>query len=406
MTTLGPEDHVVVVGAGLAGWKFCEEARRLGFAGEITLIGDEVHAPYDRPPLSKQILVGKWGADHSTLATPDKVADLDVTMRLGARAIGLDLSTMSVQNSDGTQVTGTHIVIATGARARRLNVSADADTHVVRSRDDVIGLVNAIAHLGDGDSVAVVGGGFIGAEVATQLHQRGLHPVVLEAAARPLHAALGEVVAQWLEPLASDAGIELRSRVQVADIVRRAGGFAVQLAEGDSFDAALVVVGVGAVPNDDWLSTSGLVIDGGVVVDSMMMASERVAAIGDVARFEWHSVAGTEMVRIEHWQVANDHAVHLARHWVTGATHDDLLIPYFWSDQYGKKIQLLGHPGRDDQVLRVKDSGAGQWLALYHREGVVTGVIGLSQPRAVMLSHGLLEVPTGLEEALRLAPWG
>ena len=138
----------------------------------------------------------------------------------------------------------------------------------------------------------------------------------------------------------------------------------------------------------------------------MLMASERVAASGDVARFDWHSVAGTEMVRIEHWQVANDHAVHLARHWVTGATHDDLLIPYFWSDQYGKKIQMLGHAHHDDAVTMVQgDVDARRWLALYSRDAVVTGAVSLSSPRALMLTRPLLESPTSLDDALDAHPW-
>ena len=406
MTQLRGDDHVVVVGAGLAGWKFCEEVRRLGFDGALTLVGDEVHAPYDRPPLSKQILVGKWEVDHSTLATSTKLAELDVTARFGVRATGLDLATTTLRLADGSSVTGSHIVIATGARARRLAFSADADTHVVRTRDDVIALLESLQHVGEGDCVVVVGGGFIGAEVATQIHHRGYRPVVLEGAARPLEGALGGDVARWLEPLASDAGIELRSGVQVADIVRHHGRLKVELGAGGGIDAAVVVVGVGAVPNDDWLATSGLTIDNGVRVDSMLMANERVAAIGDVARFDWRNVLGVEAVRIEHWQVANDHAVHLARHWMTGATHDDVLIPYFWSDQYGKKIQMLGHAHPDDDVTMVSGSAdERRWLALYSRERTVTGAVALSHPRALMLSRSLLESATSLSDALAAAPW-
>jgi 3-phenylpropionate/trans-cinnamate dioxygenase ferredoxin reductase subunit len=406
VTKLDADDHVVVVGGGLAGWKFCEEVRRLGYTGAITLVGDELHAPYDRPPLSKQILVGKWTPVHSTLATPTKIADLAITVRLGERATGLDLSTTTVHLADGSSVAGTRVVIATGARARRLEVSADAATHVLRTRDDVTALLAAIERLDENDAVVIVGGGFIGAEAATQLHQRGIRAIVLEAAERPLQGALGELVARWLEPLAGDAGIELRSGVEVTDIRRHDEHLSVELGNGDRIDAAVVVVGVGAIPNDDWLATSGLTTDNGVVVDSMMMASDRVAAIGDVARFEWHNVAGTETVRIEHWQVANDHAVHLARHWVAGATHDDPLIPYFWSDQYAKKIQMLGHAHRDDDVeIVMGDVDERRWLALYSREGLVTGAVALSSPRALMLSRVLLESPTSLDDARNARPW-
>jgi len=404
VTQLRDDDHVVVVGAGLAGWKFCEEVRRQGFDGAITLVGDEPHAPYDRPPLSKQILAGKWDVLHSTLATPSRMLELNVTPRFGASATELDLSTTTVHLADGTQVAGSHVVVATGTRARR--ISFDADTHVLRSRDDVIALLGALEGVAVGATVAVVGGGFIGAEVATHLVGRGYRPVVLEAADRPLQGPLGEEVARWLEPLASDAGIELRSRVQVADVIARDGGLSVVLADQERLDVSIAVVGVGAVPNTEWLASSGLTIDNGVVVDSMMMANDRVAAIGDVARFAWRNVLGVEMVRIEHWQVANDHAVHLARHWVTGASHDDLLIPYFWSDQYGKKIQMLGHAHPDDDVTMVAGSADDRrWLALYSRAGTVTGAVSLSSPRALMLSKVLLESPTSLADAITDAPW-
>ncbi|OYV23776.1 MAG: hypothetical protein B7W95_00920 [Acidimicrobiales bacterium 20-64-4] len=137
-----------------------------------------------------------------------------------------------------------------------------------------------------------------------------------------------------------------------------------------------------------------------MVVDEHLLCRPRVAAVGDVANFVW----GEEHVRIEHWQVATDHAAALARYWMTGEDAAPL-VPYFWSDQYGRKIQVLGHPRRDDEVRRVKDTGAGQWLGLYSRDGVVSGLVALNQPRALMLSRSLLEGPTRLEDALSAAPW-
>jgi 3-phenylpropionate/trans-cinnamate dioxygenase ferredoxin reductase subunit len=147
-------------------------------------------------------------------------------------------------------------------------------------------------------------------------------------------------------------------------------------------------------------------IDNGVVVDEHLLAGERVGAIGDVAHFAWPSVTGTEPVRIEHWEVANGHALSLAHYWMTGEVHEVMMVPYFWSDQYGKKIQMLGHPRPDDEVVRVgaSDDG-GQWVALYSRDGVVTGVVTLGKPRALMLSRTLLEVPTTLDQAHARAPW-
>jgi NADPH-dependent 2,4-dienoyl-CoA reductase/sulfur reductase-like enzyme len=188
--------------------------------------------------------------------------------------------------------------------------------------------------------------------------------------------------------------------------VRDADGFAVQFADGTELRVALVVEGAGAVVNVEWLATSGLSIDNGVVVDEHLLATDRVAAIGDVARFNWKSVTGEELVRIEHWEVANVHANGLAHFWMTGQPSTSLLVPYFWSDQYGKKIQMLGHARPTDEVVRVSGGPeGGKWVAVYSRDGVVTGLLALSHPRALMLSKHLLDAPTTLAQALGEAPW-
>lgn len=405
MSTLKPSDHVVVVGAGLAGWRFIESVRRNGFEGEITLIGDEPYLPYDRPPLSKQVLVGKWGIEQAALATDELVAQLGVSMRLGEQATALHVEATTVELGTGRSVEGTHVVIATGASARRLPYSANEELHTVRSREDVERLVRATAELSSGSPVVVIGGGFIGAEVATSLRASGLVPLILEVAELPLIGVVGPEVALWLSGLASEAGIELRNRQAITDVQRDGDGFAIRLADGSSLFAPLVVVGAGAVVNTKWLESSGLVIDNGVVVDANLLASDNVAAIGDVARFLWSSPTGPELVRIEHWQVANDHAAHLARHWTHGG--DSLkMVPYFWSDQYGKKIQMLGHPRATDEVRLVNGSiDEGKWTALFSRDDIVTGAIALSQPRALMLSKKLLDQTTSVGEALAYSPW-
>lgn len=403
---LNPSDHVVVVGAGLAGWRLVEALRREGFIGEITLIGDEPYAPYDRPPLSKRVLAGTWDVEKATLATPALIVSNTVTMRLGTRAVGLDPATMTVELDDGSTLRGDYVIIATGTRARRLPFSATEDLHTLRNRADEDRLLGHIEQLAPNSVIAIIGGGFIGAEVSTQLRGRGFQPVVLEAAVRPLVGAVGDDVSSWLERLPSDAGIELRSGVTIVDVARSRAGFVVQFEHGDDLEASAVIVGVGAVTNVEWLATSGLRIDDGVVVDEHLMATERIGAIGDVARFEWSSVTGRELVRIEHWEVANLHAARLAQYLVTGESPAAMLVPYFWSDQYGKKIQTLGHARPSDQVLRVSGSlEEGKWVALYSRNEIVTGVIALSHPRALMMSRHLLENRTTLTDALTAAPW-
>ena len=406
LIVLKVSDHVVVVGAGFSGWRLVEALRRDGYDGAITLIGEETYAPYDRPPLSKHVLAGKWDVERATLATPERIAECRVALRLGTRANALDLESNTVALDDGSHVEGTHIVIATGARARRLPFGADAQILTLRNRNDELRMRLELEQLAPGSVIAVIGGGFIGAEVATQLKSRGFVPIVLEAAPRPLVGVLGPDVSSWLERLAADAEIELRNDQRIGDVERDDEGFVIRFEDGGELRAATVVVGAGALPNFEWLEGSGLTLDGGVVVDENLLAREHIAAIGDVARFSWPNVMGEELVRIEHWEVANVHANALAHYWVTGEGASSLMVPYFWSDQYGKKIQMLGHARPDDDVVRVSGSpDEGKWLALYSREGVVTGIVTLSQPRALMLSKHLLESPSTLEAALDDAPW-
>lgn len=401
MTALSSTDHVVVVGGGLAGWRTCEELRRHGFAGRITLVGDEAEAPYDRPPLSKQVLAGKWPLEHALLATAETLEELRVELRRGVGARALDVETMTVTLSDDSVVRGTHVVIATGARARRLPWYDPRDFEL-RNWADARRLMGHLDTLASGDVIAIVGAGFIGAEVATALQRRGLHPVLLEASSRPLIHVLGDEVSQWLIDLPTNFGVELRTDQHVTGAqYRDDGDVDVLFADGSRLRARSLIVGVGAQPNTEWLAGSGLTIDNGVVVDSHQLGAERVGAVGDVASFPWTD--GTH-VRIEHWQVATDHAGALARHWMDAETSPPL-VPYFWSDQYGRKIQMLGHPRPDDAVTRVKETDEGQWLGVYSREGIVTGLVALNQPRALMLSRPLLEKPTSLQEALARSPW-
>ena len=395
--TLTSNDHVVVVGAGLAGWRFIESLRRDGYEGKIALIGDEPYAPYDRPPLSKQVLSGKWEIDKTVLASDEALESANITSIFGVSATSLDVISHTVTLENGETVSGTHIVIATGTRARRISFSDESLVHTIRNRKDIEGLNALLATVPEGATVAVIGGGFIGAEAATALKARGLTPVVLEALQRPLIGALGDQASQWLLPLASNAEIELR----ISQVIRDVSDGSVVFADGSSLEVAAVVLGVGAEVNTEWLQSSGLVLDGGVVVDEHLLATPTIGALGDVAKFPFKG----ELTRIEHWQVATDHAAALSLHWAKGEKAPDM-VPYFWSDQYGKKIQMLGHPHPSDDVVKVAGSDEeGRWLALYSRGGVVTGILSLSQPRWLMVSKVLLDEETTLTRAMELQPW-
>ena len=395
--TLSASDHVVVVGAGLSGWRFIESLRRDGYTGKVTLIGDEPYAPYDRPPLSKQILSGKWELDKTVLASAEALEAEDITTVFGVAGKSLDAESNSITLENDEIISGTHIVIATGTRARRISFTDESLVHTIRSRQDIEGLNAHLGTLPDGAKVAVIGGGFIGAEAATALKARGFIPVVLEALERPLISTLGPEVSQWLLPLAANAEIELRTNQQISDIKNGL----IEFADGSFLEVAAIILGVGAEVNTEWLESSGLSLDGGVVVNEHLLATPTIGAIGDVAKFPFEGA----LTRIEHWQVATDHAAALSSYWAKGEVAPDM-VPYFWSDQYGKKIQMLGHPRPSDDVVRVAGSDEeGKWLALYSRDGVVTGILSLSQPRWLMVSKVLLDEKTTLTRAMELHPW-
>jgi NAD(P)H-nitrite reductase large subunit len=403
VSPLRASDHVVVIGAGLAGWRFVEILRQLGYEGAVTLIGEETHAPYDRPPLSKQILSGKWSLEKATLATPEKIERARATLLLGRRAVGLDVGAMSVRLDDDNVITGTHIVIATGTKARPLSYDSSGPLLTLRTSDDAARLGQIATALDPESVVAIIGGGFVGAEVATSLAARGLRPVVLEAQERPLIAVVGDEASSWLYPLASAAGIEVRTRQRIRDVTI-VNKFTVDFHAAPSLEAHAVVAAIGSALDLEWLAGSGLTLDNGVVVDENLEAAPRVAALGDVARFVHTSGLDQDHIRVEHWQVAADHAWHLAHRWMDEVATP--AVPYFWSDQYGKKIQMLGHPRPDDEIVMVSGSADEmKWLSLYVRANVVTGILALSNPRGLATAKVLLDTLTTIDDARALSPW-
>jgi NADPH-dependent 2,4-dienoyl-CoA reductase/sulfur reductase-like enzyme len=406
VVSLQSSDHVIVVGAGIAGWRFVEFLRRDGFDGAITLIGDEPHAPYDRPPLSKQVLAGRWVAGKATLATPEKLAESLATVLLGERAVALDVASTTVELASGRRVEGTHVVIATGARARALSYQSSGELMTLRTFDDAVRLHEKLEKLEPASVVAIIGGGFLGAEAATSIKARGHVPIVLEVAERPLISVLGDEVSTWLLQLPHAAEIELRTGQVIRDVVISGEGVTILLQDGEAIEASMVLAAVGSTIETDWLASSGLTIDGGVVVDRNFEAAPHVGAIGDVARFPLPGIEGDELVRIEHWQVAVEQAIELAHYWTSSDATRTRMIPYFWSDQMGKKIQLIGHPRASDEVTLVSGSPDElKWVGIYARHGLVTGVVALSNPRGLTKSRVLLETVTSLEDALALAPW-
>lgn len=388
--------RLAIVGASLAANRLLRTLRRKGYDGEVVLVGAEPHLPYDRPPLSKQYLAGDVEA-HGIMLGPKDLYD-DVDLRLGVAAARLLPSERRVELADGTSVVADDVVVATGATPRRLPGQPElAGLFVLRTLDDAAGLREAMRHA---RRVAVVGAGFIGSEVASTARARGLEVTVLEGDTAPVVRGVGPVVGAALARLHRDAGVDLRLGTGVAAVVGRNGHVVgVHLADGHLVEADVVVVGIGVVPATRWLQGSGLTLDDGVVTDDRGRArggGGHVWAVGDVAR--WPSSRYGRRLRVEHWTGAMDHATTLTANLLGGdQVHDPL--PYVWSDQFGHKIQALGHVTADDRVVTLAgDLGAEDWVVGYLRDDRLVGVVGIDQPRTVLGHRALVEQGATLDE--------
>ena len=381
--------RLVVVGASLAANRLLRMLRRKGFDGTVALVGAEPHLPYDRPPLSKQLLAGAVEPDGVRLG-PDDLYD-DVELRLGVAATRLLPDQGAVELADGTTLRADHVVVATGAAPRRLPNQPELDgLFTLRSLDDALALRDAMDRAG---RLVVVGAGFIGSEVASTARARGVDVTVLEADTAPVVRGLGPVIGGALARLHHDAGVDLRLGTGVAEIVGESGRVrGVRLADDSRVEADVVLVGIGAAPVTDWLTGSGLTIDDGVVTDDRCRAlggGGHVWAIGDVAR--WPSARYGRLLRVEHWTGAVDHASTVAANLQgTDTVHDP--VPYVWSDQFGQKVQVLGHVAADAEVEVVGgDLGTDDWLVACWRDGRLAGVVGMNRPRDVMRHRAAIQ---------------
>ncbi len=396
--------RIVIVGASLAGFRAAEELRHLGHDGPITLVGDEPHRPYDRPPLSKQVLAGTRPPEATALdASGGSVDDLALDWRLGTTATGLDLGERSVLLGGGERLPYDGLVIATGASPRRLPGTDHLHgVHTLRTLDDCLA-IRAVLEAGP-RRVAVVGAGFIGAEVAATCRGLGIDVSLIEALPVPLERGLGPQMGAVMADLHRDHGVDVRLGVGVVLIDGSERAERVRLTDGSVLDVDLVVVGIGVSPNTDWLDGSGLTIDNGVVCDATCLAAPGVVAAGDVAR--WPNARFDEVMRVEHWDNAIEMGAHAARTLLAppGMAEGFAPVPWFWSDQYDRKVQLAGRAGADDLVEVVSGTvEERKFVAFYGRGGRVVGVLGMNQPAKVMRWRSLLEQPTAWDDALRTA---
>ena len=388
-----PLRRVVVVGASLAGLSAVEALRKLGYDGRIVAVGAEDVLPYDRPPLSKQVLAGTADPELTALRSAAAIERLEVDWRLGRPAAGVDFERRAVRLSDGEPVPFDGLVIATGATPRRLpGQPALAGIHMLRTLDDCLALRAALDR---GGRVAVVGAGFIGAEVAATARKRGLDVDVVEALPMPLATSLGPEAGAWCAALHLDHGVRLHCGVTVTGF-EVAGGTveAIRLSDGRVLPADVDVVGAGVVPATGWLDGSGLALDNGVVCDEFCRTGvpDTVAA-GDVAR--WYNPLFDERMRVEHWTNAVDQGEAAARNLVL--PEPDRVpyapVPYFWSDQYDVKIQFCGRARPDDELRVVHGSVADRdFVATFVRHGRLVGALAFNAGREFAPYQGLVAV--------------
>jgi 3-phenylpropionate/trans-cinnamate dioxygenase ferredoxin reductase subunit len=373
---------VTVVGASLAGLRSAQALREHGFDGRIVVVGDEARSPYDRPPLSKAFLAGDVTEQEIALATQQDLEILDAEWFLGCSAIRLRPGCGEVELSDGRAVRTDGVVVATGARPLDLPGGGDLDgVFTLRTLEDAVGLRAA---LGTGSPrVVVVGASFIGSEVASTCRGLGLQVTVVEAMDIPLAPALGPELAQECTTLHQENGVVLLTGRTVRQLLAADGRVrGVQLADGRQLDADVVVVGIGVRPNTEWLAGSGLTLDNGVVCDQGgVSAIPEVVAVGDVARC-W-SPALDAATRIEHWTNAMQQPRVATENLLAGRTIRPLAdVPYFWSEQYGVRIQFAGHrlPGAVPRVVD-GDLAERRWTAAYEVGGTPVAVLAMNQPR-------------------------
>jgi NADPH-dependent 2,4-dienoyl-CoA reductase/sulfur reductase-like enzyme len=392
--------NIVIVGASLGGLRAAEALRKRGYSGRLSLVGDEPHLPYDRPPLSKQLLTGEWDQSRVFFRQKEGFAGLDLQLALGRRAQSLDPRARRVTLDDGSTLDYDGLVIATGARARRLTLGAGlSGIHVLRTLDDSLAISAALAQR---PRVLVVGAGWIGLEVAAACRKLGLSVVVIETEAAPLARSLGTRVGAALVELHRARGVDLRLSTALTALEGLTRVERARLSDGSALEVDLVVAGIGVVPEIAWLAGSGLTLGNGVICDAHCATNvPDVVAAGDVA-----CAANTlfdDTLRIEHWANAIEQAQLAAGRLLGDVSPPRALgqVPYFWSDQYDLKFQCAGRVRADDELTLIEGTlDAPAYVALFGRAGALTGVLACNRPAAMIKYRRAIAERTTLAAAL------
>jgi 3-phenylpropionate/trans-cinnamate dioxygenase ferredoxin reductase subunit len=381
------DQTIVVVGAGQAGGWTAKTLRDEGFEGRVVIVGDEDIAPHERPPLSKEVLLGDAESESCLLWPPGTLEDAGIEMRLGMGVETIDPGAHTVTLYDGETIAWTKLMIATGGRARMVDLTGhDLDgVYTLRTVADA----EAIRpRLKDGATVVVIGGGWIGLEVAAAARKRGATAIVVEVADRVCARALTPEMSAWVHDLHVRNGVDIRLSTGVERFSGTGKLEQVILADGTAIDCDIAVVGIGLIPNTELAEAAGLDIDNGIVVDEHGRTSHPdIYAAGDVTNHP-NPILGRR-IRLESWENAQNQAINAAKAMLGNETPYSE-IPWFWSDQYDANIQLMGLPEEWDETAVRGDRGAGEFVEFYLKDGRIQGAAAINNPRDLRFTRRLM----------------
>lgn len=383
--------RLVIVGASYAGVQLAATAREIGFAEPIVIVGDELHAPYQRPPLSKGLLTGKTSIDQLSLRGPDFFAQNDIELLLGRRAETMDAGARIVTLDDGATLDYGWLALATGARCRPVSIPGSGLEGVfnLRTLDDALKVADAADRA---QRACVIGGGFIGLEVASALRSRGIEVTVIEAQPRLLMRGFPPGMSAYVEHAHKTHGTQVLTGRGVRALHADKGRVAsLELDDGTRIDCELVVMGIGVLPNAEIAQRAGIAVDNGIVVDMLGRTSApRVLAMGDVANMALPAAPGTpQRIRLESIQAANDGAK-AAASLLVEREQPSTGVPWFWSDQFDLKFQMAGLPLPSDEAVLRGDMSTDRFSVFYLRDGALVAAHSVNKPAEHMQSRKLI----------------
>lgn len=384
-TALEPDGRVVIAGTGVAGATAAQTLRADGFTGPIVLVGNENDEPYRRPTLSKDVLSGRTDIERARLKPATFWADKGIDLRTGTTITSVDPNTRALSLCDGTTLRYDALLLATGGRARRLPGTRSSRVHYLRHHADVPALRESLS---PGSSLLVIGGGLIGSEVASTARGLGCDVTVLEAQDRPLSRLLPEPVGAAVAGLHRGAGIDLHTGVDLTDVQANEHGVSVTASDGRTWQADTAVVAIGMIPNTELADRTDIEVDNGILVDELLRTSvDRVFAAGDVANTPNLVLGGR--CRGEHWNVAQEHGVAAAKSILgTGMPYD--AVPWSWSNQFDRNIQVAGWPAADDELLVRGSIDDYDFTAICRRSGRIVGGVTIGRPKDTRALRALI----------------